>query len=69
MIVLVATVGGFLFGYDLSLISGVVIFLKTEFSLTPFWFGVVTGSAIAGLPFRSACRRLAGGQSWDENGP
>lgn len=51
MIVLVAAVGGFLFGYDLSLISGAVIFLKTEFDLTPFWFGVVTGSAILGCPF------------------
>ncbi len=51
LIVLVAAVGGFLFGYDLSLISGAIIFLKTEFSLTPFWFGVVAGSAILGCPF------------------
>ncbi len=50
-IVLVAAVGGFLFGYDLSLISGAVIFLKTEFALSPFWFGVVAGSAILGCPF------------------
>lgn len=51
MIVLVAAVGGFLFGYDLSLISGAVIFLKEEFDLTPFWFGAVAGSAILGCPF------------------
>jgi sugar porter (SP) family MFS transporter len=51
MIVMVAAVGGFLFGYDLSLISGAIIFLKTEFALTPFWFGAVTGSAILGCPF------------------
>jgi sugar porter (SP) family MFS transporter len=50
-IVLVAAVGGFLFGYDLSLISGAVIFLEKEFGLTPFWYGVVTGSAILGCPF------------------
>jgi sugar porter (SP) family MFS transporter len=50
-IVLVAAVGGFLFGYDLSLISGAIIFLKTEFALTPFWFGAVAGSAILGCPF------------------
>ncbi len=50
-IVLVAAVGGFLFGYDLSLISGAIIFLKAEFALTPFWFGVVAGSAILGCPF------------------
>lgn len=47
-IVLVATVGGFLFGYDLSLISGAIIFLKTEFALTPFWYGVVVGSVYPG---------------------
>lgn len=51
LIVLVAAVGGFLFGYDLSLISGAIVFLKTEFDLTPFWFGVVAGSAILGCPF------------------
>ena len=50
-IVLVAAVGGFLYGYDLSLISGAVIFLKTEFDLTPFWVGAVAGSAILGCPF------------------
>lgn len=50
-IVMVAAVGGFLFGYDLSLISGAIIFLKSEFALTPFWFGVVAGSAILGCPF------------------
>src|SRR5664280_2540965 len=51
LIVLVAAVGGFLFGYDLSLISGAVIFLKKEFALSPFWFGAVTGSAVLGCPF------------------
>jgi sugar porter (SP) family MFS transporter len=50
-IVLVAAVGGFLFGYDLSLISGAIIFLKTEFALNSFWFGAVAGSAILGCPF------------------
>jgi sugar porter (SP) family MFS transporter len=51
LITLIAAVGGFLFGYDLSLISGAIIFLKSEWSLTPFWFGAVTGSAIIGCPF------------------
>jgi sugar porter (SP) family MFS transporter len=50
-ITLVAAVGGFLFGYDLSLISGAIIFLKEEFALSPFWVGMVTGSAILGCPF------------------
>lgn len=47
----VAAIGGFLFGYDISLISGAIIFLQQEWSLTPFWTGVVTGSAILGCPF------------------
>ncbi len=51
MIALVASVGGFLFGYDLSLISGAIIFLKEEFALSPFWFGAVASSAILGCPF------------------
>ena len=51
LITLVAAVGGFLFGYDLSLISGAIIFLKAEWSLSPFWVGAVTGSAILGCPF------------------
>ena len=47
----IAAVGGFLFGYDLSIISGAVIFLREEWNLTSFWTGVVTGSAILGCPF------------------
>ena len=51
LIVLVAAVGGFLFGYDLSLISGAIIFLKQEWNLTPFVSGAVMGGAILGCPF------------------
>ena len=51
LVTFVAAVGGFLFGYDLSLISGAVIFLKAEWNLSPFWLGAVTGSAILGCPF------------------
>ena len=51
MIVLVAAVGGFLFGYDLSLISGAIIFLRREFNLDPIQVGNVVGSAILGCPF------------------
>jgi sugar porter (SP) family MFS transporter len=54
LITLVAAVGGFLFGYDLSLISGAIIFLKEEWELSPFWMGAVTGSAILGCPFGPA---------------
>ena len=52
-IVLVAAVGGFLFGYDLSLISGAILTLKEVFHLTDsdFWYGAMTGSAVLGCPF------------------
>ncbi len=43
--------GGFLFGYDLSLISGAVIFLKQEFALSPFSFGAGRGRyQLASIP-------------------
>ena len=50
-IVLVAAVGGFLWGYDLSLISGAGLIIKDEYHLSPGWYGAVTGSAILGCPF------------------
>jgi sugar porter (SP) family MFS transporter len=48
LISLVAAVGGFLFGYDLSIISGSIIFLKSEMHLTPRLMGLATGSATFG---------------------
>src|SRR5262245_58784765 len=51
MTVLVAAVGGFLYGYEIQLISGAIIFLEKAFSLSPFWYGAVMGSAILGCPF------------------
>ncbi len=44
----VAAVGGLLFGYDLSIISGAVIFLEKEFSLTAMELGLAVGSATLG---------------------
>ena len=52
LITLVAAVGGFLLGYDLSLISGAIIFLKAEWNLSPFWMGAGAG----GTPSPRACR-------------
>jgi len=49
-VALVASVGGFIFGYDLSLMSGAILFLEKEFLLTPAWRGLVMGSAILGCP-------------------
>ncbi len=44
----VASLGGFLFGYDLVIISGAQIFLREQFHLTPAQFGFATSSAILG---------------------
>ncbi|MBX7122170.1 MAG: MFS transporter [Opitutaceae bacterium] len=51
LIVLVAAVGGFLFGYDLSLISGAILFLTKEFALSPLASGTIVGSATLGCCF------------------
>jgi len=48
LIATVAAVGGFLFGYDLSIISGVMLYLKPHFGLTPDQVGLAVGSALLG---------------------
>jgi len=48
LISLVAAVGGFLFGYDISIISGAVIFMKDEFDLTGSELGFIMSSAQIG---------------------
>jgi len=44
----VAALGGFLFGYDISIISGALIFLKKEFGLSPYQEGFAVSSAAIG---------------------
>src|SRR5579864_9624530 len=44
----VAAFGGFLFGYDLIIISGVQLFIRTQFALSPAQFGFATSSALLG---------------------
>jgi sugar porter (SP) family MFS transporter len=48
LIAMVAAVGGFLFGYDLSIISGAMLFVKPEFGLNPDQVGLAMGSALLG---------------------
>jgi sugar porter (SP) family MFS transporter len=48
MITLVAATGGFLFGYDLSIISGALIFLEEHFQLDSTGTGFAVSSAILG---------------------
>jgi MFS transporter, SP family, arabinose:H+ symporter len=51
----VASLGGFLFGYDLVIISGAQIFLRAQFALTPRQFGFATSSALLGCIAGPAC--------------
>ncbi|WP_341837517.1 sugar porter family MFS transporter [Chitinophaga pollutisoli] len=47
-IALVASIGGFLFGYDLVIISGALPFLEADFGLSPAMKGFAVSSAILG---------------------
>src|ERR1035441_2366880 len=56
-IAFVAAIAGFLFGYDLVIISGAAIFIKAYFALSPAQFGFAVSSAILGCiagPFLGA---------------
>ena len=47
-IAMAAAIGGFLFGYDISIISGALIFLKSEFKLDQYQEGFAVSSAALG---------------------
>lgn len=51
LVTLVAAVGGFLFGYDISIISGAVIFMKEDFHFTTTKLGFVMSSTQLGCIF------------------
>ena len=56
-IAFVASVGGFLFGYDLAIMGGANVFLKEQFGLSDRGFGFTNASAILGCaagPFLGA---------------
>lgn len=57
VVAFVASVGGFLFGYDLAIVCGANLYLKEVFNLSPAGFGFATGSAALGCilgPFLGA---------------
>jgi SP family arabinose:H+ symporter-like MFS transporter len=43
-----AAIGGFLFGYDLNIMSGGNALIRDQFNLNGFWFGIATASATIG---------------------
>jgi sugar porter (SP) family MFS transporter len=51
LVALVAAVGGFLFGYDLAVVSGAIIFLQKQFALNTYQLGFAIGSAQIGCIF------------------
>jgi sugar porter (SP) family MFS transporter len=51
LVSLVAATGGFLFGYDLAVVSGAIIFLQKQFGLSPVQVGFAIGSAQIGCIF------------------
>ena len=48
LLVGIAALGGLLFGYDTGVISGALLFIRTEFALSPTMQGVVAGIALIG---------------------
>jgi len=52
--VLIASLGGFLFGYDTAVISGAILFIKKQFVVSPFLEGAIISSlflsAMIGAP-------------------
>jgi sugar porter (SP) family MFS transporter len=51
LIALVASMGGFMFGYDIVVIAGALPFLSQDFQLSPFMEGVAVSSAYVGSIF------------------
>ena len=53
-LVVIAALGGLLFGYNTGVISGALLFIRTEFDLSPTMQGVVVGVALVGAAFGAA---------------
>src|SRR5580704_12598046 len=54
LLVGIAALGGLLFGYDTGVISGALLFIRTEFGLSPTMQGVVAGIALIGAAVGAA---------------
>lgn len=47
VVTVLSAVGGFLFGYDTGVVSGAMILIKTQFSLSPTWQEIIVSATIA----------------------
>jgi SP family galactose:H+ symporter-like MFS transporter len=54
LLVGIAALGGLLFGYDTGVISGALLFIRTEFDLSPTMQGLVAGIALVGAAVGAA---------------
>src|SRR5262249_10300632 len=45
-ITIISTLGGLLFGYDTGVISGALLYMRTDLHLTSFWEGFVVSSLL-----------------------
>lgn len=54
LIALIAAIGGILFGFDTGVISGAILFLKTEFHLSSVMNGFVVSSVLIGATLGAA---------------
>ncbi len=51
LVAVIAAICGLLFGYDTGVISGALLFVKKDFSLSPWMQSVVTSAVLAGAAF------------------
>jgi len=54
LVTLVAALGGFLFGFDIAIINGAVVFLKRQFALTEFQTEIAASSLLLGCAIGAA---------------
>ena len=54
LLVVIAALGGLLFGYDTGVISGALLFIRTEFDLSATMQGVIAGVTLVGAALGAA---------------
>ena len=53
-----ATIGGFLVGYDIGIVSGSMLFVRPYFDLTTFWTETIVSGAVASAAVRAVFKPL-----------